>query len=59
MLQSSGDKPRTAAVYHYGDDLRAAVMINWPRALGMVRSALQERAPAGSVIDKLRGLIEG
>lgn len=53
IVRSSGPKSRAAAVYHHGDELRAAVMINWSRALGMSRVALQDRAPATAVLERL------
>ena len=58
ILRSSGDKSRAAAVYHHGDELRAAVMINWPRALGMSRVALQDHASARTVLDRLADRID-
>jgi NADPH-dependent 2,4-dienoyl-CoA reductase/sulfur reductase-like enzyme len=58
MVKSSGPKARAAAVYHHGNELCAAVMINWPRALGMTRVALQDHAPAETVVDKLSERID-
>ena len=49
---------RAAAVYHHGDELRAAVMINWPRALGMSRVALQDHASVATVLDRLADRID-
>ncbi|MES3636586.1 FAD/NAD(P)-binding oxidoreductase [Mycobacterium intracellulare] len=57
-VKSSGPKFRAAAVYHHGDELRAAVMVNWSRALGMTRVALQDNAPVGKVLDKLAERID-
>ena len=53
IVRSAGGKARAAAVYHHGDELRAAVMINWPRALGMSRVALQDHASVTTVLDRL------
>ncbi len=58
IVRSSKGQSRAAAVYHYGDELRAAVMINWPRALGMSRVALQDHASVATVLDKLADRID-
>jgi hypothetical protein len=58
IVKSAAGKSRAAAVYHHGDQMRAAVMINWSRALGMSRVALQEHASTAIVLERLAERID-
>ncbi|MPY85775.1 MAG: NAD(P)/FAD-dependent oxidoreductase [Actinophytocola sp.] len=53
IVRQEGGRERIAAIYHDGDELRAALTINWPRALATVRAALEAKTPASDAVKQL------
>lgn len=56
VVRQEGPRERVAAIYQAGDELRAGLTVNWPRALATIRAALDRTLSVAELTAQLEAL---